>query len=80
MQYCNPVKDTLHNNVVVGCMCSPMTANMRVLVKVSVKGQLDQISPQPKELHRLGQANEDVTVSRTISDHYVAATSCSYTI
>ncbi len=48
--------------------------------EVSVKGQLDQISPQPKELHRLGQANEDVTVSRTISDHYVAATSCSYTI
>ncbi len=37
--------------------------------EVSVKGQLDQISPQPKELHRLGQANEDVTVSRTISDH-----------
>ncbi len=29
--------------------------------EVSVKGQLDQISPQPKELHRLGQANEDVT-------------------
>lgn len=29
--------------------------------EVSVQGQLDQVSPQPKELHRLGQANEDVT-------------------
>lgn len=32
--------------------------------EVSVQGQLDQVSPQPKELHCLGQANEDVTESQ----------------
>lgn len=29
--------------------------------EVSIKRKLDQVSSQPKKLHRLGQAYEDVT-------------------